>query len=545
MKTSLKEILIIEDDIGIIDLYTKKLKENNYSVSGVYNARAGLSYLKKQKPYMIILDYGLPDMNGMEFIEELKKLKLEIVPFIVSTGQGNEEIAVNMMKHGAYDYIVKDSQLLEKLLKIIKRVDKEIENEIRLKHAELKIQKSELKYTAIFNDPSIFLGTLKTDGTIIESNEAILNFAGITNQEVIEKKLWDVPWWSHSKESQNILKKSVLKTARGEYDSFESTNIGKNKEIISFYYSIRPVREKTGVINSLIYNAINISERKHVEKQAEQHAERFRIFFSSVNDAIFVFPVKKSCCAPFIEVNDIACERYGYSRKEFMLLSINDITKNASIEKPSTPYHHKKFIETGRLIFEAIHIGKSGEEFPVEINSSVVFQYGQRVILAVVRDITERKQSEQKLQIKNQEYMVLNEELQESMERIQNINTELKKAKYRAEESDKLKMSFLANMSHEIRTPMNGILGFAELLKSPDLTGIEQKKYIKIIEKSSYRMLNIINDLIDISKIEAGQAEIHIQETPVNTIIDDLFTFFKPEAKAKGISLYCCKLFIC
>ena len=115
---------------------------------------------------------------------------------------------------------------------------------------------------------------------------------------------------------------------------------------------------------------------------------------------------------------------------------------------------------------------------------------------------------------------------------------ELLKAKEQAEESDRLKSAFLANMSHEIRTPMNGILGFAELLKEPGLTGEEQQHYIKIIEKSGARMLNIINDIVDISKIEAGLMKIEIQETNVNEQIQDIYTFFKPEVEAKGMKLY-------
>lgn len=80
---------------------------------------------------------------------------------------------------------------------------------------------------------------------------------------------------------------------------------------------------------------------------------------------------------------------------------------------------------------------------------------------------------------------------------------ELVKAKEHAEESDRLKSAFLSNMSHEIRTPMNGILGFSGLLKEANLSGDEQKGYIGLIEKSGARMLNIINDIIDISKIES------------------------------------------
>ncbi|MEI6567080.1 MAG: PAS domain S-box protein [Verrucomicrobiota bacterium] len=114
---------------------------------------------------------------------------------------------------------------------------------------------------------------------------------------------------------------------------------------------------------------------------------------------------------------------------------------------------------------------------------------------------------------------------------------ELRLAKERAEESDRLKSAFLANMSHEIRTPMNGILGFSELLKKPDLTGVEQQKYIRIIEKSGARMLNIINDIVDISKIEAGLMKLEMMESNINEQIEYIYTFFKPEVEAKGMKL--------
>ncbi|WP_346855132.1 two-component regulator propeller domain-containing protein [uncultured Draconibacterium sp.] len=105
----------------------------------------------------------------------------------------------------------------------------------------------------------------------------------------------------------------------------------------------------------------------------------------------------------------------------------------------------------------------------------------------------------------------------------------------KANESDRLKSAFLANMSHEIRTPMNGILGFADLLKEPGLSGEVQQNYINIIEKSGARMLNIINDIISISKIESGQVEVYIQETDIMDQMQYIYTFFKPEIEAKGI----------
>jgi len=120
------------------------------------------------------------------------------------------------------------------------------------------------------------------------------------------------------------------------------------------------------------------------------------------------------------------------------------------------------------------------------------------------------------------------------IERIKYIE-DLLQARKKAEESDRLKSAFLANMSHEIRTPMNGILGFADLLKNPNLTGEKLQKYISIIEKSGDRMLNIINDIVDISKIEAGLMTSDIKEAIINEQTEYVYTFFKPEAEAKGI----------
>ena len=114
---------------------------------------------------------------------------------------------------------------------------------------------------------------------------------------------------------------------------------------------------------------------------------------------------------------------------------------------------------------------------------------------------------------------------------------ELLMAKEKAEESDRLKSAFLANMSHEIRTPMNGILGFAELLKKPYLKGDEQQKYISVIESSGKRMLNIINDIIDISKIEAGYVELNMNDSNINEVIEHIHAFFKPQADKKQIEL--------
>ncbi|WP_291121577.1 MULTISPECIES: hybrid sensor histidine kinase/response regulator [unclassified Flavobacterium] len=155
-----------------------------------------------------------------------------------------------------------------------------------------------------------------------------------------------------------------------------------------------------------------------------------------------------------------------------------------------------------------------------DINSTLL---GKTILFA-----KERKKLLSELIIANKELAFQNKEKEKRA-------AELVIAKDYAEQSDRLKSAFLANMSHEIRTPMNGILGFAELLKEPNLTGEEQQEYIEIIEKSGVRMLNIINDIVDISKIEAGLMEVNLTESNGNEQIEYIYTFFKPEVEGKGM----------
>ena len=118
-----------------------------------------------------------------------------------------------------------------------------------------------------------------------------------------------------------------------------------------------------------------------------------------------------------------------------------------------------------------------------------------------------------------------------------NFEKELIKAKEKAEESDRLKSAFLSNMSHEIRTPMNGILGFTDLLLTPDLSSEEKERYIKIVHQSGKRMLNTVTDIIEISKIEAGLVNVTAKETDFNERIEELFYFFRAEAENKGLKI--------
>ena len=169
-----------------------------------------------------------------------------------------------------------------------------------------------------------------------------------------------------------------------------------------------------------------------------------------------------------------------------------------------------------------------------------VFSPKDNHFATIFNDITEQMHVQEALKLQNEEYqslneeyMSLNEELLERNDRLGKFNKELEKAKEKAEESDRLKTAFLCNMSHEIRTPMNAILGFSEFIVRPELAEEKKVHYSKLIKDRTYDLLKIIEDILDISKIEIGQMRLVESKIHVTSLLNDLLEYYIERKEAQ------------
>lgn len=268
------------------------------------------------------------------------------------------------------------------------------------------------------------------------------------------------------------------------------------------------IKDDKGEIVALEGFITDITDLKNIQNKLEEKQKYLETVMNAADDVAFVTTTANGEETEILSFSRGAEKIFGYQASEVL-------GKNVSVLHPENIMPNfgdmQEPLKQGLKGYdgETVLIRKSGETFPALLTIHPLNNSEGELIgtLGVSIDISKQKEVEQ----------------------------ELIMAKNKAEENDKLKSAFLANMSHEIRTPMNGILGFAELLKSPKLSGEDQAKFIEIIEKSGERMLNIIEDLIDISKIESGQMEVKLSDTNVEEQLDFLYFFFKLEAKRRGL----------
>ena len=251
--------------------------------------------------------------------------------------------------------------------------------------------------------------------------------------------------------------------------------------------------------------AVTLQREAAVRRAAEENLRLTQLAMDRSSEAICLIDPS----GRYLNVNDAMCRQLGYSREELLNMTVFDVA--AQTDRETWPARWNSYRELGSRGFEGHRITKDGRTIPVDLTVSH-FQFGDREYLFIVaRDATVRR----------------------------HIESELRAARDLAETANRAKSQFLANMSHELRTPLNAIIGFSEIISSALFGPLDARyrDYAQDIHGSGHHLLRIINDLLDLSKVEAGRLELRDGQVPLAALFETCRRMICERAAAGGIEL--------
>lgn len=365
-------------------------------------------------------------------------------------------------------------------------------------------------YRKAIDEANDIIILLSDSGKILDANNMAINTYGYSKEELLSMNIFEL----RNKEKIDYVNKQ-FSIAKKQGIGFETLHYRKDKT--SFPVEVRSIAidtEEGKVVVSIIRHLSSI--------------------FENSEDAI----IGKTLDGIIISWNNGAEKIYGYTKDEAigkhislivpeenikdLNIFINDLTKGNSVNN-----------------YETIRKNKNGEQLNMLVSISGIYDLDGNLVgtSTIARDITEIKLKEKELNGKYEELTMVYEELTATEQEIRANCEELEKAKEQVEKANVAKDQFLANMSHEIRTPMNGIIGLTDLLGLTKLNE-EQLEYLCMITDSSKVLLGIVNNLLDISKIESGQFELNRKIFSIKNTLDRIIKEYSFICKSKDLEFF-------
>jgi len=511
------KILLIGGNIceaqTIASLFEDKL--DAVEVLVITDSGKALEKAKSFNPDVIFIDYILHDVKGYAVCERIKSdNSTGHIPIVLMTyGHTGAADRIKGLKAGCDTFIAKpiDTGELVTLVNVMYRVkvaeDKIrqkaliLENEVKTKDKELIIK--ELKYASLFDAAGNIIIFVNENNQITEWNKSAEKLYQLNKNEIIGNKLdmiiTDNKMWQY-------LKKMLAKIKNGKnIDNYELKIINNNSETITVLWNITKFEKPDGSYDGFLGIGQNITlkvnaeyERKKTEEKLRQSEQFFKQIMDSANDAILLLDKDFK-----IQLwNHAAKQIFGYEQDEIIgeivYNNIFPLMYRPLIEQYSQQIINQDTKNNQGITFQLSAKRSDGKTIPVELSMSGTYVQNESFLIVIIKDITQRKKTEQTLLA----------------------------AKEKAEESDRLKTAFLSNMSHEIRTPLNAIVGFSQLLSNSQFSQKKRDMFIDQINVNSESLLKLIEDIIYISKIEAGKVEIVKIDCPINKLLEDLLTSF-------------------
>ena len=496
MKTKVR-ILHIDDNIHDRQLVKDALQkeDDGFEVMEADSREKFEQHLAEVDFDLVLSDFNILGFDGLQVLQVVKE-KNPDMPVIIVTGTGSEEIAIQAMKLGAADYIIKSVKHIRGLAPAIKIVleYKKIQDEHKL--ALIAQKESEEKYRSIYENTSIAILLTSPDGRIFSANDFACNLFNKTEEEICKEGRNGIIDITDPRLPFLLDERERTGRAKGELTFLKKNGPQFQGEVSSAIFIDKDGNKRTSMVIR------DLTEQQQAEKQLRTLSKA----------------VQQSPTSIIITNAKGTIEFVNAKFTSFMQYTLDDVEgKTPRIFNPGHTTH-----EVFENMWETLRSGKIWQgEFTNRKKDHTIFL--ENVIISPLLGNNNA--------ISN--YILIMDDITEKRKMMDDLIT----AKDKAEENDNLKTAFLHNISHEIRTPMNAIVGFSEVLNSPDLLPEKRKYYTGIITQSSNQLLAIITDIVSVATIEAGQAKLNEKEINLNAICNNLYEQFELKAQKQNVCL--------
>lgn len=468
--------------------------------------------------YGVILGNKHPSALGKKFEDVWSDIWTDIEPLVLEIDKGEsvylEDLRLTMNRFGfseetfftfSYSPIYDETGAVSGLFCSVVETTQRVQAELSARRSIEETRRSENELIDTLESMSDAFFSLDKDWRVTRVNRQHETLTKKGRDEQIGKSLIDL-WFNDPKYEDSL----YLKSYRKVMNERVAITFEDYYDPLKFWTEVRVYPKSDGGIAVFF---TDITERKVTSIALAESSERYRLLFESSPLPKWIFDIET---LEFLDVNETAIKHYGYSREEFLSMKVTDIRPKEDIERFETvtaaehennrTYHHKNFR----------HLKKDGTIIWVDPSTHDLTLNGRKARLAAIVDVTERVKSDER------QLALLNE---------------LKTAKDEAERANQLKSAFLANMSHEIRTPLGAMMGFADLLKDPGLTVSERQSFTNILSRNGESLSVIINDILDLSKVEAGHLTLEYTDTFPDQIGADVVSLLRVKANEKDLVL--------
>lgn len=506
----------LSDLVAVLDLEGKRLY-NSPSYQGILGNPVNL--------------LGSSSFNEIhpEDRERVKKVFQETV----RTGVGHRMEYRLVNQDGQARYIESQGSVIRDIRDRVSQVVVVSRDVTERKQAEEQLEVSERKYRELVEHANSIILRWTHDGRITFLNEFGQRFFGYTAEEIIGRHVMEtiVP----EIDSNNSRLRSLLDQISADPVAFEQNvneNIRRNGERVWIAWTNKIVHDAQGQVSEILSVGTDITERKEAEEALRQSESTLRSLFLAAPVGICILKNRIQMIA-----NKHWCEMLGYPEADIIGKTTRMLYESDEEYNRVGKDLYSNLQKKGMTLIESRMRCSDGSVRDVILTAAPIRQDDLTAgVVGIIHDITERKQAEEQIHRLHAE---LQHHAAELEQRVAERTAELAVARDRAEAADRLKSAFLATMSHELRTPLNSIIGFTGII----LQGLagplnpEQHKQLEMVRDSARHLLALINDVLDISKIEAGQLEVSSEPFDLRASIGKVAGIVKPLAEKKSLAL--------